>query len=220
MTSWTGTSKIAGLLLAALLASPGQASPADDAEALVRKPWIEGIPHEVGAALPLEACPRLLELLADPAESAAHANVVLALGMAECPGAYAALADLSRTTGPVDRETYRALRTIPHAMGFLAAQDSRALVWLDARSRGASAPAWSFRNHQGPALADAERRRAATGLAFSGRPEALRTLEDLAASPDPGVRAAASDALGLADRIRAEGAREVLDAPEARGVVR
>ena len=193
-------------------ATTAQATPAEDAEAVVRKAWIEGLPYEVGSALPPAACPRLLELLAAPDEGAARANVVLALGMAECPGAFDALAALASTSGPVDRETFRALRTIPHAMGFLAASDARAVAWLDDRSRGRTAPAWSFRSHGQARVASAERSRAVTGLALSGRPEALRTLEELAASPEPEIRSAAGEALGLAGRIRSEGPGPALDA--------
>ncbi|NNL68116.1 MAG: hypothetical protein HKP30_17840, partial [Myxococcales bacterium] len=115
-------------------ASPALAGPGEDAEALVRASYFEGIPHEAVAALPPEACPRLVALLADPEAARAHANVIEALGILDCPGSYDAIADYEARVGrgEVDRAAFRALRTCAPAMGRLAARDDRALAWLSA----------------------------------------------------------------------------------------
>lgn len=205
------------LSLILLPAIPLQADPADDAEALVRASYFEGMPHEAVAALPPAACPRLAALLADPEAAAAHANVIEALGILACPGAYEAIAGYADRAGhgEVDRTTFRALRTCPSAMGQLAARDDRALAWLADRAgepgEAARTAGWSFRQQRGARLAADERRRAMDGLALSGRPQAAARLEALAGSGDPAVRARAETSLELLDTVRREGRIRALD---------
>lgn len=203
--------RVLALSLLLLPANLALAGPAEDAEALVRASYFEGMPHEAVAALPPEACPRLVALLADPEAAAAHANVIEALGILECPGAYDAITDYSARVGrgEVDRTTFRALRTRASAMGQLAARDDRALAWLAGRAgapgEAARSAGWSFRQHRGARLAADERRRAMDGLALSGRPQAAAQLEALAGSDDPAVRAPAEASLDRLDAIRRGG---------------
>ncbi len=130
----------------------------------VRQTWFEGVPHDEARALDQAACDRLAELLADPAEAAHHRKAIEALGIAGRPGAFEAIA--AHASAGDDRGARRTRRAVAHAMGRLAGHDDRALAWLlahsDPRRRAIGPPA---------------DRGVLTGLALSGRSEAVSRLE-------------------------------------------
>lgn len=164
------------LLSLPLSAEPGLG--ADAAEGLVRETWYEGLPLDRAARIDAAGVARLVSMLEDPAERAHHGNVLLVLGVSAQPPAYEAIRDWAARppTGEVDRATFRAWQTLPHALGRLAPHDPRALSLLAAQL-DAGPPNWHFRHHRGERLADLNRRAAATGLAISGLPEAGALLE-------------------------------------------
>jgi hypothetical protein len=224
---WNTRRSIPGAALLAVLALAGGASgaePGEEAADALRQPFFEGVPYALASALPPEACPVLAGWLDDPAEAPWHANAVAALGMADCAGAYDALVayEARAGSGEVDRTAYRALRTVPVAMGYLAAREDRALAWLLARTSGPpTAPAWRFRNQQGDALARAERSRAVDALALSGRPAAARRLQTLAVqAPDAAGRQHAAQALELLETVQQGGPAAVPGLPGAGGDAR
>ncbi len=161
-------------------AEEGDPAPLDaaGAEQLVRAIWYEGLPAEEAARIGAEGGARLVELLADPAEQAIHANVLLALGHAAPVGAYEAIAAYADAVpvGEVDRATFRARQMIPHALGALVDHDPRAMARLgrelDEPSRG-----WTFRRFDAARVSRLRRRAAATSLAMTGRPEARAWLD-------------------------------------------
>lgn len=186
----------AGLLLVA----PGPGGSAENevaaAEALVRADYFEGVPYERARAISAAGAARLEEMLADPAETAHHAKIAIALGISAHPGAYEALADYAarEPQGRVDHAVFEARLAIPVAMGHLAREDDRALAFLQqaaALDPRAAAPAWSYGHFRGAGLAAMIRARAVLGLGMSGRPEARETLRRIEARAVAAGRAAA-----------------------------
>jgi hypothetical protein len=181
-------------------AEPGAQPPAPSAavsvaevEHRVRQLYIEGFPFEADADLSPEAVDRLAEMLTEEDERPYWSNIVLALGASGSPRALAPLADFAarRPTGKVDADAYEARMALPVALGHLAREQLAALAPLvrRARDRGVE-PGWSFRSLDGASLAAILRRRAITGLAVSGLPEAEAVLAELAQQaaeePTPG----------------------------------
>lgn len=171
---------------------------ADDAERLVRETWYEGLPVDRAAQIDAAGAARLVSMLEDPNERAQHANILLALGVCAQPSAYEAIAAWAvlPRTGEVDRATFRAWQTLPHALGWLARHDRRALALLSAQL-DAEPPDWHFRHHRGERLADLNRRAAATGLALSGLPEADALLEQAEAQSTGALREHLSESRSL-----------------------
>ena len=167
-------------------------APAGPVETLVRAVWFEGLPLEKAAELGADDGELLAEMLADPAESPHHANIVVALGACACGPAFEALAgfDSNPTTATEPYQTTAARRAIPQAMGLLARRDVRALGWLENRAK---------RPLAGRDRA-ARRRRAALmhGLALSESPLADALLADLEASAHAGGDAAMARRAGQA----------------------
>lgn len=157
------------------------------AEAMVRQIFYEGPPLEGAASLEPAAVERLAAMLADADESPHHANILLVLGASGRPGAFEAISDWAGRprSGEVDRATFRAWQTLPHALGRLAAADPRALSWLAAALERGPAP-FRFRRFDANRLGDLERRAAATSLAMTGLPEAAVLLGRALESAQPG----------------------------------
>ncbi len=201
-------------LLALAAAAPAGALGADDAEALARTLYYEGVPADAALALDADGIARLGEMLADPAEAEHHGNIVSALGLSGHPAAFGLLQAYASVapSGEVDRATFRARSRIGEAMGRLGQENPHAVAWLLAQaSQGqGEAPAWSHRHHRGDRLRLLLEEQALTGLALTGAP-AARPLIDAAAST-PGNDVAAK-------RRRAHGlyAREVHGRGAARG---
>jgi len=212
------------IVVVGYLASAGVASASPEevafAEALVHTRHVEGVPYVDARALTPAGVGRLIEMLADPAESRHRVRIVMALGMSGSERAYPALAAFhaERPVGEVDSAHYLARRSLPLAMGYLARSDPRALGFLLEAALGDDAdapPAFSFRHLRGERLAGVLRRAAISGLAISGRPEAAAALQELEA----GLDARASDELrlhvreaqSLCGRVMREGPERVFE---------
>ena len=149
-----------------------------ETEALVRAIYFEGLPEDEARLIGAAGATRLVEMLADPDESGAHANILLALGLCGQPGAFAAIRNWATTPrdGEIDRDTFRAWQALPFALGHLAENDPRAVARLEARLNDA-APGWTFRHHRGARLHRMNRRAAARALGDTGLPEARAALD-------------------------------------------
>jgi hypothetical protein len=169
-----------------------QLEPEMEAEELVRATWFEGLPLDRAAALGEADGVLLAGMLAEPAEAAHHANIVIALGACGCGPAYDALAQFvaAPPTGN-DASARAALAVLPQAMGLLASQDARAMMWLAAEAARPAPP---------PGDRAARRQRVAlmNGLALAGSPAAdalLGRLEaEASAAGDTGMARRASQA--------------------------
>ncbi len=174
------------LLFGLAVAAAGQPLDAGEAEELVRLTWYEGLPAAEARRIGPEGAERLAEMLADAAEAAHHGKILVALGHCGAPGAFEAIdawAAVPRT-GQVDRATFRAWQALPHALGYLADRDPRALGRL-AGLLNAPAPTWSFGRNHGAELQTLQRRAAATSLAETGLPAAAASLRGgRSADPD------------------------------------
>ncbi len=208
---------LAGLALALIgvVAMAGSADPASaqasdtggplgvfETENLVRQIHYEGLPEAEAARIGADGVARLVEMLADPAESRSHARILHALGIVGGPEAYAAIvgwAAAQPTSGEIDRDRFRAWQALPFALGRLAPRDPRALRDLAACFE-AKPPGWTFRHFDAARLQALERRAAAGALAETGLPEAQRILDSV-------ERSAADPALvGHVRAVRAEAA--------------
>jgi hypothetical protein len=178
-------------LLAIATATSTSADGADEAEALARMLYYEGIPAEAARALDADGIGRLGEMLADPAEAEHHGNIVSALGLSGHPAAFGLLQAYASAepSGEVERATFRARSRLGEAMGRLAQDDPRALAWLLAEAHRAKTPAWSYRHHRGAHLRALLEEQTLTGLALSGGPGARAILESAAATPGHDVAA-------------------------------
>ena len=207
------TSWLAPLLAALPVAAPAVADPAADAalaESLALERYHEGFPPEYGVRITDAGAARLVEMLADPQYAPHHATVTEALAASGRPVAFDALAAYAeRDAGDeIDHARFRALRTLPLAMGLLARSDDRALAWLEwAASRRGPAP---FRTRSADAAKVGRRLRlqALYGLGVSGRPEARERLRaEAAAAGDPRDAVVAAAALDAHARAAIEAAR-------------
>lgn len=178
-------------------------------ENLVRQIHFEGLPEAEVARIGAAGAARLIEMLADPAETPSHARILYALGLIGGPDAYDAIAAWvasQPTAGEIDRDRFRAWQALPFALGRLASRDPRALRDLEA-CFAADPPGWTFRHFGGSRLQALERRAAAGALAETGLPEAQRILDGV-------ERDAADPALvGHVRALRAEAARRAAGGP-------
>ena len=112
------------------------------AEDLVRSVYYEGMPYAAAAQVTHVGSTRLVEMLGEPGEAAAHPQVLTALGMSGHAGSYEALVAFAVQLGggEIDRQQFRAWRALPGAMGYLARKDPRAIRWLIAELRGRGGP--------------------------------------------------------------------------------
>ncbi len=218
---------LAGLLLATTHPARAQLGEADFAGELVRAHYVEGLPYAEARDLTLAGIERLIEMLRDPAEAEHHENIVMALGISGAPKAYPALVEFQNweVEGEVNAAEYRARRALPLAMGHLARTDPRALGFLleAARREGPeSAPRWRYLYLRDQKLAGILRRAAITGVAMSGRPEAVAALRDLGerAHLDPNstyeLLIHLGEAQRLCDRVEREGPDRVFDSGAVR----
>ena len=186
---WPALLAASGALL--LVAPSALASDAADAEALVLQVYYEGLPYDEASAITAAGSARLVELLSQPQTVAYHSNILAALGAAGHADAFPAIASYAAAgrSGELDAASYRALRSIPLAMGHLAAIDDRALAWLEAGALAhPSDPGWGRGAMHGPRLAAQRRDDCIRGLGIAGRDPAERTLHRLS-----GVRDTTSD---------------------------
>jgi len=151
----------------------------EESEQLVRAQWFEGLPEDEASRIGPEGAARLMVMLADPAERAHHANILVALGLCAQPGVFEAIAEWADRprSGELDRSGFRAWQALPYALGHLASHDPRALERLESRLLTDPPPTWHFRHHRGARLARQSRRAAASALALTGLPAARRALD-------------------------------------------
>jgi hypothetical protein len=187
---------------------------------LVHKHYMDGIPYEQAHALGPDALPYLFELLNNPDEKLFWTNVVVTIGFIEDPSAVEPLiAILEETEGDVDGATFRALISVPYALGCIAAGgDDRAIGYLgdniaEPLNRNLK---WNFR---GKPVAEVIAEQSVMGLAVSGRPEARQRLKAMQAeTARKGVQETrrfrtdtVPQGLMLMDRIDARGRAAVLN---------
>lgn len=147
---------------------------------LVKMHYMDGIQYVEAKALGREAVPHLVELLNNPAEKQFWVNVIVTLGFIEDSSALDPLiAFLESAKGEVDGFIFRALTSVPFAIGCIASNgDQRAFDFLRQMVTvpPPSVMQWSFRQQK---IADLLRAEAVTGLGVSGRPEARAELVKL-----------------------------------------
>jgi hypothetical protein len=195
---------------------------------LVRPVYIDSFPVERARALDAEGVAALARLLRDSAEANAHCNAVTALGWSGRAEAAQALIEYASAapSGETPRARYCAHTRVPLALGHLARGDDRALAWLLAEAaRGAHDPGWRHGRQQGERLALWLDEQVRTGLALSGRVEAIPWLRDtplktLSALRAEGVLSARRGRLlealrALHERIARDGADAALASPYA-----
>jgi hypothetical protein len=181
---------------------------------LVHKHYMHGVQYVQAKALGPAAAPYLIDLLNNPDEKEFWVNIIVTLGFIEDSAALDPLISfLSDARGEVDAFTFRALLSIPFAVGCIASNgDSRALGYLlDKLSPPVSQSAqWSF---QGKKIDQLLVEQSVTGLAVSGRPEAraelLRLKDEIEKKEGPSDRLllieSVKDGLTTMDRIENEG---------------
>jgi hypothetical protein len=189
---------LAIVLAPAILCGSGLTPGADAAgasreavEAFVCRHHIHGISQSDAEARALgsDAIPHLLEILADAERTEYWVNVIVVLGFLEDSQALPPLmAFLEGAEGEVDVHAFRALLSVPFAIGCIARNgDPEALDYLTGHASLVSMPeaAWTFRTSDIPLLLVEH---AAIGLAMSGRVVARGHLERLNAEADRSAR--------------------------------
>ena len=176
---------VTALLIVSLFLFPIKTYPQPDdlvkakADNLIHQHYFKGIPYFEAHSLGHDAVPYLLSLLQNSNEKEFWVNIIVTLGFIESNEAFDPLVlFLEETEGEVDVQTFKALLSIPFAIGCIASSsDSEALNYLISI---ASFPVggtfrWSFKGQNIDLLLSQE---ALTGLAVSGRPEAKKFLLD------------------------------------------
>lgn len=180
--SWAGALAALAWILGFGASHPAEASAqmltVEETVALVRSIHFEGIPEEEARRVGPDGASRLIELLDEPLESAAHANILIVLGICGQPGSLDAIGAWASVVreGEIDRDTFRAWQVLPYAVGHAARYDRRAIARLEANFE-AGDPGWTFRHHRGARLIRQSRRATATALGMTGLPEAAAALE-------------------------------------------
>jgi hypothetical protein len=146
-------------------------------ESFVCKHYLDGIQYVDAKALGSGAIPYLVEMLSDPGKKPYWVNIIVTMGFVEDSSALDVLvAHLERPQGPVDDFAFRALLSIPFAIGCIAGNgDPEALRYLtDLVETPFDSPwPWSF---QGQNCRRLLAEQATIGLAISGRAEARTKL--------------------------------------------
>ncbi len=207
---WFGVAAVAALVAASPLSA--QEQELDPAEAMLEV-FFEGVPYERAVELDDEAIAALIAVIEDPTRTPHHANALVAIGMNGSPDAFAAIAAYADqgTSGELDRPAFRALRSVPYAMGHLARTDRRALRWLIRAVDNRNGEALRrFRHMNAQRVTRLLRRAAMTGLALSGQPRAAQVLERLAQSDNAVIRRHALGSLADHQRIASQGPHAVL----------
>jgi len=188
---------------------------------LVHKHYMDGIPYAAAHALGPAALPYLFELLGNPEEKLFWVNIIVTTGFLENSSAIDPLvAFLENTQGEVDSFTFRALLSVPYALGCIAANqgDAKAFQYLadNLETPLNQTVRWSYRSKPVDELIAEQ---SVMGLAVSGQPEARILLLDLkdkiAKKTDPKSHALSygniGQALAIIDRIATEGRSAVLN---------
>ncbi len=187
---------------------------------LVGRHYMHGLPYPVAKALGPAALPYLFELLGNADQKPFWVNIIVTIGYIEDTVAIDPLVSyLEDTRGEVDHFTFRALLSVPYALGYIASGgDNKSLAYLASNIQASQRRAlgWSFR---GKPVAELIAEQSVMSLAVSGRPEARSLLVDLKAelaqAADPQTFAVRGDnidqGLAIMDRIASEGRAAILN---------
>ncbi|MFA5906214.1 MAG: hypothetical protein WC836_19955 [Desulfobacula sp.] len=147
---------------------------------LVLKHYMDGIPYAKANALGKDALPYLFELLENPDEKLFWTNIIVTIGFIEDTSAVDALINfLEKAEGEVDGATFRALLSVPYALGCIASGGhAKAIDYLGTRITGQKNLRinWNYKNKP---ISDLIAEQSVMGLAVSGRPEARQKLQAL-----------------------------------------
>ena len=171
------------MLLGSSIHALGQQSLEETALSIVQRHYYDGLPYAPVHELGEEAVPYLLSLMGDSEARQYWVNAIVALGFIESSEALRPLISfLESAQGEVDGHTFRALLSIPFAIGCIASNgDDEALQYLMDRTSwdGNRDLSWTFRGKDiGLLMAE----KSAIGLAISGRTDAGDHLRDLSES--------------------------------------
>ena len=149
---------------------------------LVHKHYMDGIPYAKANALGKDALPYLFELLENPDEKLFWTNIIVTIGFIEDISAVDSLINfLEKAEGEVDGATFRALLSVPYALGCIASGgNARAIDYLSTHITGQKNLRinWNYKNKP---IADLIAEQSVMGLAVSGRPEARQKLQAMKA---------------------------------------
>jgi hypothetical protein len=176
-------------------------------ESLIYKHSVDGIDYSRAKALGSEAIPFLVEKLNDPDKKEFWVNIIVSLGFIEDPEALPGLIEfLESAHGEVDIYTFRALLSVPFAIGCISSSGDRQAYtylaeWIDLPQ--SQTVNWSFHNKN---IHDLLSQQAIMGMAVSGLPEAKKKLADLRNQPatksfSPAVLQARINTLNTASSI-------------------
>lgn len=150
----------------------------------VHRVFIEGVPYEQGSQYGAADIPPLVALLEKPGEKRSWLNVITVLGMTGDPTAFSVLKSfLERGFRPISSDEYAAKEAVPFALGYLLAKNFNSDI-LNYLAEGLKPVTWPQRLqwHANIGINDIARtaqliKMTILGLAISGRPEALSTLQ-------------------------------------------
>lgn len=189
----------------------------------IHKHYLHGINYQTAKALGPTAIPYLVEMLNVPQQKEFWVNIIVTLGFIEDSSAFDALVMyLESCRGAVDEYTFRALISVPFAIGCIASNgDPGAMRYLiNLVDASASAPlVWSF---QGQDCRRLLAEKATIGLAVSGRTEARVKLLAMKKQMDKeGVTSTRQylidhvrEGLDVMDRIADKGRASVFNPPQ------
>ena len=187
---------------------------------LIRQHYVYGLPYPKAKSLGSEAIPFLSQMLNDRANEEYWVNTIVALGFIEESSAFTPLKEyIENASGEVDLHTFKALASVPFAMGCLASTgDQRPYDYLKRLMRFSQSDTidWQFSNTDTTLFIAGE---AATALAISGLDEARVELEDAIARIESGdaprrqaeILQKLQDGLSLWEQIREQGRAAVFN---------
>ncbi len=183
-----------------------------DVEKFIGGRFIEGVSPESVRKLDKSSVVKLVEALDRRSLESYHSRIISALGIIGDVRARSPLVNyIESPSGPISLERFTAMLGAPLALGRLAAQgDKESLEYLLRRSsvENWSGLRWLFLEAgdlQGVFLT----RAVLNGLGVSGRPEALRRLEELRGRDDKILQESIEDNIILNKRVASEGLASV-----------
>lgn len=187
-------------------------------DGLVLKHYFDGIQYTEANALGPNAVPYLLEMLNDTNIKEYWVNIIVTIGFIESSVALEHLIYfLENTKGEVDDYTFRALLSVPFAIGSIASNgDPNALNYLVGRVYTPRQVRWRFR---GKKINELLAKESIIGLAISGQAKAktelLRLKEEIERKKWPPEREilieSVMNGLNTMDRIKNEGRSRIFN---------
>ena len=186
---------------------------------LVLTHHFHGIPYNEAKALGVASLDYLFTLLEKPEHKPYWVNIIVTIGFIErSEGLQRIIGFLEIAQGEVETQHFRALLSVPFAIGCIASNgDEQALNYLERHARKQNAPAarWRFRRKT-PAQLLSEK--SLVGLAVSARPRARQILQQLKTGMDSRRTLTTEPAyqrvnrsLDIMDRIAAQGRASVFN---------